>query len=342
MQHYVETFVDTPVGSVPVIATRRALADWVGTALTRLGTIRNNYTVVPGLYAVGTPDAGSPVIVTANYKLTFDVVREDLAGQNVWVVVLDTRGINVWCAAGKNLFSTEEVVRRVQMVRLDSLVSHRRIILPQLGAPGVSAKEVRRATGFSVVYGPVRSADLSAFLENGMQAEEGMRMVTFPLAERAVLIPVEIMLLWKTMLLAFAVMFVVSGIGPFGYSLGVALERLGCFAWATLFGVLAGHVGVPLLLPVVPFRTFSAKGALLGAVAALPVLALTWGQASGLELAVLGGWTCCLASFLAMNFSGSTPYTSPSGVEWEMRRAVPVQILVTVASLCLWIAAAFI
>lgn len=322
--------------------SRRDLSDWVGTVLVRLGVTRNNYTVAPGLYAVGDPDAEAPVLVTANYKLTFDIVREDLAGQNVWLVVLDTRGINVWCAAGKNLFSTEEVVRRLRLVQLEKIVTHRRIILPQLGAPGVSAKDVRLATGFSVVYGPVRSSDLPEFFAAGMQATEAMRTVTFPLAERAVLIPVEIMLLWKTMLLAFAVMFLLSGIGPEIFSLSASVGRLGNFAWATLFGVLAGHVGVPLLLPRLPFRAFSAKGLFLGAIAALPMLAVTRISATWLELLVLSSWTCCLASFLAMNFSGSTPYTSPSGVEWEMRRAVPLQVVTTVACACLWIVAAFI
>jgi hypothetical protein len=335
-------FVDTPAGDVPSITHAWGLQDWLGTAFARLGVTRNNYAVSPGLYAMGNPDANSPVIVTANYKLTFDAVRGDLAGQNLWMVVLDTRGINVWCAAGKNLFSTAEVIKQLQRVRLDRVVKHRRIILPQLGAPGVSAKEVRSATGFSVVYGPVLSADLPAFLESGMQATTEMRTVRFPLKERAVLIPVEIMLLWKTLLLAFAVMFVLSGIGPDIFSFSAAVGRLAPFAWATLFGVLAGQVAVPVLLPVLPFRAFAANGALTGGVAVLLMLACAWPLATWLELVVLAAWTPCLGSFLAMNFSGSTPYTSPTGVEWEMRRAVPLQILTVAVCLCLWVAAAFI
>ena len=61
---------------------------------------------------VGAPDADSPVLVTANYKMTVDLLRRELAGLNAWLLVLDTRGINVWCAAGKGTFGTGEVIRR--------------------------------------------------------------------------------------------------------------------------------------------------------------------------------------------------------------------------------------
>jgi len=50
------------------------------------------YRVAPGLYAVGAPDGGSPVVVTANYKMSFDLLRRALHGMAAWVVVLDTRG----------------------------------------------------------------------------------------------------------------------------------------------------------------------------------------------------------------------------------------------------------
>lgn len=89
----------------------------------RWGINRNNYTVSPGLYAVGSPDQASPVIVTANYKLTIDVVRRELAGQNLWVLVLDTKGINVWCAAGKGTFGTGELINRINKLKLQQVVT---------------------------------------------------------------------------------------------------------------------------------------------------------------------------------------------------------------------------
>ena len=103
------------------------------------------------------------MLVTANYKLSFDSLRFALGGIDAWLLVTDTRGINVWCAAGKGTFSASEVCEVVRRSRLAEVVSHRRLILPQLAAPGVTAREVTRGCGFSVRFGPVRATDLRAW-----------------------------------------------------------------------------------------------------------------------------------------------------------------------------------
>ncbi|HQL32652.1 MAG TPA: hypothetical protein PK969_05305, partial [Treponemataceae bacterium] len=67
----------------------------------RLGIGRNKASVTPGLYFIGSPGAASPVLVSANYRLSFDALRKELSGIDAWILVVDTRGVNVWCAAGK-------------------------------------------------------------------------------------------------------------------------------------------------------------------------------------------------------------------------------------------------
>ncbi len=157
----------------------------------------------PGLYALGEPDENSPVIVTANYKLTFDIVRSKLVGFNLYILVLDTKGVNVWCAAGKGTFGTDELITRLKATHLSEVVAHRTLILPQLGAVGVAAHEIKKQTGFKVVFGPVRAEDLSTFLINEMNATPEMRQVRFPLRDRFVLIPVELVgFVLPTLLLA--------------------------------------------------------------------------------------------------------------------------------------------
>jgi len=121
----------TPVGKVARISTRMGLRDKLGGFRVRWGIGRMHYNVPAGLYAVGDPDADSPVLVTANYKLSFDLLRRELAGRNLWLLVLETFGINVWCAAGKRSFGTEELIHRVQKVSLGSLVKRWTLILPQ-------------------------------------------------------------------------------------------------------------------------------------------------------------------------------------------------------------------
>ena len=343
---YDDTFVDgqveTPAGPVPRVHSRIGRRDILGRWNVRWGIGRDRYRVAPGLYALGAPGGNAPVLVTANYKLTFDIVRRDGAGLDAWILVLDTRGINVWCAAGEGTFGTEEVIRRVAESRLAEVVDHRRLLLPQLGAPGVAAHEVRKGSGFSVTYGPVRARDIRAFLEAGGEASPAMRRVVFPTMDRLVLTPVEITGLLRPAGWASVGLFLLAGIGPGIFSLGAAWERgFGAVA-ALAAGILAGAVVTPVLLPWIPGRAFSVKGGLAGGV--LAACAVMWQRGSlhaPAALALLLAMTA-VSSFVAMNFTGATPFTSPSGVEKEMRRALPVQAGLTALAGLLWIGGAFL
>ena len=178
---------------IPVIASELNSSDFFGAVMVRWGINRNNYRVKPGLYAVGSPNQESDVFVTANYKLSFDALRKNLSGENGWILVLDTKGVNVWCAAGKGTFGTKELINRIRMVSLEKIVNHRRLILPQLGATGVAAHKVKEETGFNVHYGPVRASDIKKFINDGYRADREMRRVTFGFKDRIKLIPNDFM-----------------------------------------------------------------------------------------------------------------------------------------------------
>jgi len=266
-----------------------------------------------------------------------------MGGLDAWLLVLDTRGINVWCAAGKGTFGTQEVVGRVRITRLDKVVNHRKLILPQLGAPGVAARQVKKGCGFEVVWGPVRASDLPAFLAAGWTAEEEMRRVTFSMGERMVLVPVELALVRKPLLWALLAIFLLSGVGPHFYSVSAAWGRGMLGTLFCLTGILAGCVAVPLLLPWIPGRAFAFKGTLVGLAAGL-VIVLAVGSNSyvtAMSASALVVLATVVSSYLAMNFTGTTPFTSPTGVEKEMRRAIPLQLGAVLLAVGLWIGAAF-
>ncbi len=324
------------------MATTAGWPDRLGTAGARLGVIRRRYRVAPGLYAVGSPGPDSPVLVTANYKLSFDSLRFSVSGIDAWLLVADTRGINVWCAAGKGTFSAGEVSDLVRRSRLAEVVSHRRLVLPQLAAPGVTAREVTRDCGFSVRFGPVRATDLPAWLERDGQGDEAMREVTFTLAERAVLIPVELYLLARPLLGLVVLALCLSGLGPGVFSPAAAVQRGVLLLGATGLGILAGAVLVPLLLPWLPARQFWLKGVYTGLAVAALARPLVATGVSGVEQAALTLWAVAVSSYLGMNFTGSTPFTSLSGVEREMRRGLPVQLLAVGAAAVLWVVAPFL
>lgn len=301
----------------------------------RWGIGRMNYTVSPGLYRRGKPDSRAPVFVTANYKMTFDLLRRELGGMDAWILVLDTRGINVWCAAGKGTFGTDELVRRIESVRLSKIVKNRILILPQLGAPGVAAHEIKKRTGFRVVYGPVYSRDIGRFLERGMRAAPEMRQVRFGLRERLPLIPMEIIPALKFIPLILGLLVLIrlpvgTGIKPDFWN--DFLPYLGA--------VFIGGVLFQILLPWIPGRSFAFKGWLLG---------LLWAVCSN-GLFRLNAWTSAsnvfvlpvLAGFIALNFTGATTFTSLSGVQKEMRFALPLMIASAFAGIIVRIIPAFL
>ena len=337
--HWITGKVETSAGDMTRVATALEWTDHVGTFKARTGINRMHYTVAPGLYAVGAPGAESPVLVTANYKMSFDCLRGSLAGVDAWIMVLDTKGINVWCAAGKGTFGTDEIVQRIEAVRLGEVVRHRVIVLPQLGAPGVAAHEVARRSGFRVVYGPVRARDVQAYLSAGRKATAAMRRVTFGFRERLAVVPMELVMGFKHVVIAAAVLFVLAGLGRHGYSLEASLSAGSTSALLLLAGFGGGAVVTPMLLPWLPGRAFSVKGAAVGLVIAIAYMAYRREISPG-TLAWLGILPA-VSAFLAMNFTGASTYTSLSGVKREMRIAVPAEIAGAALGLGLWVAGLF-
>ena len=345
-QSFVSGSIDTHGRRLPQVSSALTWKDRWGSIKTRWGVGRMNYKVDPGLYALGTPDNNSSVFVSANYKLSFDRLRSALKGRSAWILVLDTKGINVWCAAGKGTFGTDELIRRINISNLKNIVSHRKLIVPQLGAPGVAAHKVKQISGFKVQYGPIRAEDLPAYLDANFKTTAPMRLITFPLKERAVLIPVELVEAIKAFLIIAPVLFVLGGIGgPSGFWAN-ALSH-GLFAvLALLCAVIGGTVLNPLLLPYLPGRAFSIKGFSIGIVIALILLYLrdinlsAWpGRIEALAWVLI---IPAVSGYLAMNFTGCSTYTSLSGVKKEMRWALPLDIACAAAGLVMWIGAIFI
>lgn len=345
-QPFVSGSILTSAGLLPQVSSTLSRLDHWGTIKARFGVFRMDYSVSPGLYALGNPHDNSPVLVTANYKMSFDRLREALPGRDVWILVLDTDGINVWCAAGKGTFGSDELVGRIKSSGLANIVKHRKLVMPQLGAPGVAAHIVAKLSGFKVKYGPVRAEDLPAYLDAGSKATTQMRIMTFPLKERAVLIPIELMEALKAFLIVAPVLLIVSGIiGPAGFWNNAG--SYGFFAvLAMLCAIVSGAVLSALLLPYLPGRAFSIKGLFIGMVTSLTLLYLRnislQGWPGRIETLAWLLIIPAISAFLAMNFTGASTYTSLSGVKKEMRWALPLQIVAITVGIITWIGAILI
>ncbi|HET9571294.1 MAG TPA: mercury methylation corrinoid protein HgcA [Bacteroidales bacterium] len=326
--------------NAPTVSTQLDFADLMGALKMRLGFGRDHYTVKPGLYRVGSPDSNSDVLISANYKLSFDMLRKELDGLNLWILVVDTNGINVWCAAGKGTFGTERVVKSIKDVSLEHMVKHRKVILPQLCASGVAAHLVKEQTGFKAIFGPVLAKDFKAFVSAGYKATPEMRKMNFPMKERAKLIPNDFKYGGTKLLLLLVGLFFVSGLDRTGFLFEKMLST-GLFPVLNIFAAyFAGIVLGPLFLTWIPFRAFTLKGIFWG-VASTVVLNLFF-SVTLFEALGLGLMNVSIASFMTMNFTGSSTFTSLSGVQREMKWAIPLQIGLIATGFILFVVSKFI
>ena len=144
-----------------------------------------------GLIKIGNPDRSAPVLLTCNYQLTVERVKRALRGMDAYVLVANSRGVNVWCASTGGLFTNHDVISVLVTSDVEELVDHRDVILPQLAATGVESTVIRKKTGWKVVWGPVLAKDIPAFLENSLEKTPEMRETGFPAVQR-----IEMALAW--------------------------------------------------------------------------------------------------------------------------------------------------
>ncbi len=139
-----------------------------------------------GLRRIGKPNRDSPVLVTCNFDLTVKRLTHVLnrAKVDAWLLVAESKGVNVWCAAGGDEFNTRSVVSAVKTSGIDELVDHRKLTLPPMGAPGISASDVQDQTGWKVHWGPMYAEDLPAYLAAHSRRDEGMKRARYHWRER--------------------------------------------------------------------------------------------------------------------------------------------------------------
>lgn len=306
--------------------TRLTFSDHLHAIALRFGIGRDRASLVSGLYYTGTPNADSPVLVSANYRLSVDALRKELHRVSVWILVVDTGGVNVWCAAGKGSFSAKAVIKSMQHTALNFFAPSAPLILPQLSASGVNANELAAASGRRVLFGPVYARDIPLFIESGFKKDASMRRVHFSAAERAVLIPVELMHTIKFQLMAIVLPLFISLPVNEGF-----FSRVILYAAYLEGSLLLSVILFPLLLPFLPGRFFSVKGTVLHVIWTVFFCMLTWKQLSGPGLFIVplfflaGG----VSAYITMNFTGSSSFTSQRGVELEVKRSIP-PILVSI------------
>jgi NAD-dependent dihydropyrimidine dehydrogenase PreA subunit len=253
------------------------------------------------LSAIGQPDAESPVLVTANFTLTVKRVRQALAGRNAWLLVVNTEGINVWCAAAGDIFTEHRVIDGIKVSRLAAKVSHRELILPALSAPGVDRDLIERESGFSCRFGPVYAADLPAYLGADLKKSDAMLRFNFGLKHRLdMFLPMN----FPVYLLVAAVLAIAAPAHVLGFTV---------FFWAAVASLY-------LLIDVVPGRTGWGQALLLALLVAIGWAGLDW-HLHGTPLAHWGWLVAAFFVYFAAGFDiAGTLSPRVSDAENMMRR----------------------
>ncbi len=136
------------------------------------------------LIRVGNPGASSPVFLSGNYTLVVERLLRVLKGNDCYLLVANSRGSNVWCAAGMNEFTEHDVVDAINVSDLRNVVRHRQIVAPPYAAPGVDVQVVKRETGFHIKWGPTHLNDIPAYIKNGYKRTNEMIQVQFGFRDR--------------------------------------------------------------------------------------------------------------------------------------------------------------
>jgi len=250
----------------------------------------------PGLRRVGTPDRSSPVLVTGNFELTVRKVIETLRRDSIdaWLLVAPTKGVNVWCAGGAGDFTADTVVSILKTSGVESLVDHRRLILPQLSANGVNIWAVRERTDWKPRFGPADIKHLAAYLRSGkFRTEREHRRVKFPVKDRFVMgtnLGLNVALLLVLPLLIASVW--ISGLW-----------------WKTLPVLFVLSVLSSVLAFWLPGKVGVQKGLSLGLMGAAMFVAVAHGASTPAPWLLVGwsGWILLISAFVGYDMPSWSP-----------------------------------
>ncbi len=277
--------------------------------------------IEPGIYQSGNPDENSPVIVTANYIYTYIKVMRALKGIDAWVLCVDSRGINVWCAARGNDFGNKQLIEAVEATEIAKITSKKTLILPQLSAGGIATPLIKSEAAnfpFNLLYGPVWAKYLPQFLEERpAHKPDKMKLARFSLSHRLRAgITHTTFLFRKVFLLPSIALFLLLMVLVLTDTLWIGkLWIVGEFwLWIIITNTL-----IAILIPITNFtRKFIIKGIIFGVINLLLFSGIYWLLGTSIPSIFL---SLCLyfwlAFFATMSFSGYTMATSPREIQDE-------------------------
>lgn len=292
-----------------------------------LGGQVDHVAIEPGIYASGQTRPESPILVTSNYEYTYIKVMCDLAKGNIhaWVLCVDSRGINVWCAARGGDFGNKQLVEAVQATGIENVTGSKVLILPQLAAGGIEAPKLPKISAsfpFTVKFGPVWSKDLPEYLASKpARKPESMKLARFTMQNRLVAGFTHFAFSVRKIFLLPTILLIAASLGLLSFWAGSAwILRFTIELWFSL--LITNLILLAIAYPITRFtRNFIVKGLFLGVLNAFLVGLL---MMLLFPHAFLLSWNTAfdfwVAFFSTMSFSGYTMDTSPREIDSQYLR----------------------
>jgi len=302
--------------------------DYIKAFICWLDAFKQTYAIEPGLYYTGKQyDRQAPLLVTSNYFLSAFLVVRRIRSFNARLLVIDTDGINVWCSAGKERFSNEEITKQLDRYDRSLLTEDKRVslILPKLSLAGVRLRELRQSRIHPVI-GPVYARDLPEYLSQPPFKDCDGDRVVFGLQSRLFTwLPGLVQVLGYSFGIAF-VFWIVEQIWKLPVPLGII----------AITAILAS--AYPILFPWIPGRRFAVKGLWLAAFTSLIIFVLTaTGKLVFADLPMALLFTFGTAVFYGLTYTGNSAVSNYSRVRKEIARFLPLYAFLYAGSLAAFI-----
>lgn len=275
--------------------------------------------IEPGIYQSGNPDTNSPILVTSNYQFTFIKVMRDIKKIDAWVLVVDSNGINVWCAARGPDFGNKQLLEAVEVTDIKNLTSKKTIILPQLSAGGVSVPELPKKTDkfpFNVIYGPVWSKKIPEYLEKRpARKPDNMKLAKFSLTHRLRAAVTHTTFLIRKIFVYPLLALIILSIILMVFNSNVNLIWVGEIA----LSIIATNFIIAVLFPLSNFsRRFIFKGIFFGIINTIIIGGILYLLHQSYIYALWNAsFIFWVTFFSTMSFSGYSMATSPREIQAE-------------------------
>jgi hypothetical protein len=266
------------------------------------------FSIKPGYYFTGQKNENSPLLVTCNNYLTVFLLARRIASRSVRLLIVDTNGINVWCASGKGRFSASEIIEKAGRFSLLKKEQKIDMILPKFCLSGVKLTDLRNA-GIKPIIGPMYARDVPEYLDRQKFENRIHDHFVFGLQHRTfTALPTAVHFLY--------------------YFLGVYVATFWTLSSAIIW-VSAGLAFLyPILFPFLPGKRFAVKGISLSAVASiLPLVFFAAGMFT-LQLALF--WILFIFAtliFIGLSYTGNSPVSNYTLVKKETTMFLPVVVL---------------